>query len=116
MDNKKTDEYYVKKAIENINSIIAYVGKLSFDDFVKNYILIDAVMFRLVQMAENIIRISKEYRDKYKMIKWVQIIGFRNGIVHDYGKTDYSIVYEIVSKDIYELKENLESIVLQGIC
>ena len=50
------------------------------------------------------------------MIKWGQIIGFRNGIVHDYGKTDYSIVYEIVSKDIYELKENLESIVLQGIC
>ena len=115
MDNKKTDEYYVKKAIENIDSIIAYVGKLSFDDFVKNYILIDAVMFRLVQMAENIIRISKDYRDKHQMIKWGQIIGFRNGIVHDYGKTDYSIVYEIVSKDIYELKMNLESIVLEEI-
>lgn len=115
MDNKKTDEYYVKKAIDNIDSIIAYVGKSSFDDFAKNDILIDAVMFRLVQMAENITRISKEYREKYKAIKWGQIIGFRNGIVHDYGKTDYSIVYEIVSRDIYELKMNLECIALETI-
>ena len=60
-------------------------------------------MFRLVQMVENITHISKEYKDSHKNIKWGQIVGFRNGIVHDYGKTDYSIVYEIVSKDIYEL-------------
>jgi len=35
-----------------------------------------------------------------------QIIGFRNGIVYDYGKIDYSIVYEIVTNDLYFLKEN----------
>lgn len=46
--------------------------------------------------------------DKYyidKTIELGQIIGFRNGIVHDYGKTDYNIVYEIISSDIYLLKE-----------
>ena len=36
-------------------------------------------------------------------------MGFRNGIVHEYGKTDYSTVYEIVSRDIYQLKELFET-------
>lgn len=68
-------------------------------------------MFRLVQMIENITHISREFKEKHSQIKWGQIISFRNGIVHDYGKTDYSIVYEIVSYDIYELKEILIEII-----
>lgn len=31
-------------------------------------------------------------------------MGFRNGIVHEYGKTDYSEVYSIVKEDLYSLK------------
>lgn len=40
-------------------------------------------------------------------IPWNNIIGFRNRIVHDYGSTDYSTVYEVVTEDIYRLKEVL---------
>ena len=58
-------------------------------------------------MIENLNQISNEYREKHPKIAWKQIIGFRNKIVHDYGKTDYSIVYEIVSSDIYQLKDEL---------
>lgn len=64
-------------------------------------------MLRLIQMVENIIHISKEFKEKRSNIKWGQIIGFRNGIVHDYGKIDYSIVYEIITNDLCFLKENL---------
>ena len=41
-----------------------------------------------------------------------EIVGFRNGIVHDYGKTDYTIVYDIISKDLFILKDELEQIKL----
>ena len=58
-------------------------------------------------MIENLNKISDEYRQEHSKIAWGQIIGFRNKIVHDYGKTDYSVVYEIISADIYELKEEL---------
>ena len=56
-------------------------------------------------MIENLNQISDEYRQEHSKIAWKQIIGFRNKIVHDYGKTDYSVVYEIISSDIYRLKE-----------
>lgn len=40
-------------------------------------------------------------------ISWNDIVGFRNRIVHDYGKTDYTIVYEVISNDIPLMKEML---------
>lgn len=71
-------------------------------------VLIDATMFRLVQLSENMKMLSDDFKSKHKNIPWGLVFGFRNGIVHDYGKTDYSIVYEIVSKDIYTLKNEFE--------
>lgn len=107
MDNIKDDDYYIKKVIENIDIIISYSSGLSFDEFIKDELIIDAIMFRLIQMVENTNRISKEYKEKHFDIDWNLIKGFRNGIVHEYGNTDYAIVYEIVTSDIYELKRAL---------
>ncbi|MGI6377848.1 MAG: DUF86 domain-containing protein [Bacilli bacterium] len=109
MNNKKNDYYYISKVINDVNSIIKYTKGITYDDFVSDEMLIDATMFRLVQMAENINHLSKEYRDNHKKIPWEEITGFRNKIVHEYGKTDYTIVYEIISEDIYKLKDEIES-------
>ena len=108
MDNKKDDNYYVKKIIDNINAIINYTKGLSYEEFVSKPEKIDASLFRLIQIAENMTHLSKNYKLLHNNIKWGQISGFRNGIVHDYGKTDYFIVHEIISSDIYKLKNDLE--------
>lgn len=89
MDNKKDDKYYIEKAIENINIIINYTKNKSYEEFISDGVSLDATMFRMVQMVENLNHISKEYREIRKDIKWGLIIGFRNGIVHEYGRTDY---------------------------
>ena len=72
--------------------------------------LVDAVMFRLIQLIENIKNISQEFKTKNAHIPWGNIIGFRNGIVHEYGKTDYVVVYETITQNLEELKESLETI------
>ena len=61
-------------------------------------------------MTENIKKLSVTFKEKYNNISWNDIVGFRNRIVHDYGKTDYTIVYEVVSNDIVSLKELLLNI------
>ena len=55
-------------------------------------------------MIEKIKNISQEYKHNHEEIPWGDIIGFRNGIVHEYGKTDYTTVYEIITVDIYTLQ------------
>ena len=110
MDNKKNDVYYAEKAIEQIDIINNYIDKKTYDEFLSDNQLIDAVMFRLVQMIENIKNISLEFKNDNPQIPWGKIMGFRNGIVHEYGKTDYTIVYEVVTNNLSQLKDVLKKI------
>ena len=105
----KNDKYYIEKALAEIEIVIEYTKGLSYDEFLIDRRNVDAAMFRLQQMIEQIKNISIEFKEKHKEIPWGDIVGFRNGIVHEYGSTDYSTVYEVISQDIYQLKELFEN-------
>lgn len=107
MDNIKNDKYYINQIIDDIDKIIKYTNNVSYDDFMDDEQWIDAVLFRLIQMTENIKKLSTRFKEQNTSVSWNDIVGFRNRIVHDYGKTDYTIVYEVVSNDIPNLKEIL---------
>lgn len=68
-------------------------------------------MFRFVQLIENINNISKEFKETNNQIPWGKIIGFRNGIVHEYGSTDFTIVYETATQDLRDLKLIFEELI-----
>ena len=105
----KNDIYYMEKALFEIEIIIEYTKGLSYEEFMSDGRNIDATLFSLGQMIEHIKYLSTEFRQEHNNIPWGEIIGFRNGLVHEYGKTDYTTVYEVVSKDVYELKELFEN-------
>ncbi len=100
----KDDSYYIEQTLSEISVIIEYTKGLTYEQFMSDAKTIDATMFRLQQMIEKIKNISQEYKRDHKEIPWGDIIGFRNGIVHEYGKTDYTTVYEIITVDIYTLQ------------
>lgn len=106
----KPDKYYMEKALFEIEAIIQYTNGLSFEEFMGDVKTIDATMFRLQQMIEHIKEISSNFKEKHSEIPWIDIVGFRNRIVHEYGKTDYTTVYEIITVNIYQLKELFENI------
>lgn len=104
MDNKKNDLYYFSSIIDDIDAINDYLGGASVRQFLSDNKLIDAVMLRLIQIAENTKFVSINFKEAHPEIEWDEIIGFRNRIVHDYRKTDYSIVYSVATKDLELLK------------
>ena len=55
MDNIKGDKYYAKKLITDLSFIIAHTKDLSQDELENNEVLVDSVMFRLIQILEKII-------------------------------------------------------------
>lgn len=104
----KNDSYYIDKALNEIKRIIKYTQGLSYEEFMSDERNIDATIFRLQQMIEHIKHLSIAFKNEHNEIPWGDIVGFRNGIVHEYGKTDYTTVYEVVHSDIYSLKKLLE--------
>ena len=106
--DSKNDSYYIEQAIIEINYIIEYTKDLSYKELLCDIKTIDATMFRLQQMIKKIKNISQDYKCAHSEIPWGDIVGFGNRIVHNYGKTDYTTVYEIVTKDVYQLKKLFE--------
>lgn len=111
MDNKKDNYYFVKKIITDLDFIIEHTKNLTQEELESNEILIDSIMFRLIQVSENSDKLSDEFKAYYCEIPWRAIKGLRNRIVHEYGNVDLTVVYDTVKNDISDLLCELKSIV-----
>jgi len=107
MANIKNDGYYLKKIVTDIEFIMKHMEKIDENSFNKNELLVDSVMFRLIQISENSNRLSDEFKQNNSNVPWVAIKGLRNRVVHDYGNVDLSIIYNTVKNDIPLLYKSL---------
>lgn len=54
--------------------------------------------------------ISEETKNSFSTIEWQQIVGMRNVFVHEYFGIDSTLVWEIIEKDIPDLKNKVKGI------
>ena len=108
MDNIKNDKYYIQKIIQDLEFIEKHMYNVDIDELNANEVLLDSMLFRMIQISENAKKLSDEYKQEKSYIPWNSLYGLRNRIVHDYGNVDLKIVYETLKNDIPELLEMIE--------
>lgn len=107
----KNKEYMsLKKMIEYINKALKYTDGCDFKSFSSNEEKVDATVFAISQISELVKNISKETMEKYSNIEWIIIKNLRNKIVHDYEGIKLNFIWDIITKDIIQLKVDLEKI------
>lgn len=109
MDNKKDDAYYIEKIKQSLSYIISKTQDWTIERFYEEEDVQYAVLFHLIQVSENAKKLSEEFRQR-KDIQWVEIIGLRNKIVHDYDGVDLDLVFDIVEDDVPELLEIISNL------
>lgn len=107
MDNVKTDSYYVEKIRKDLEFIVDHMQNVDIEELNANEVLLDSMMFRMIQLSANAKKLTDEYRLTHGDIPWGAMFGLRNRIVHDYGNVDLKVVYETLKYDIPELLESL---------
>ncbi len=105
MDNTKNDIYYIDRIRKDLQFITIHMKEVDIEELNKNEILLDSMLFRMIQISENSKNLSDEYKEKNSNIPWNAMYGLRNRIVHDYGNVDLNIVYETLKNDIPDLLE-----------
>ena len=103
--SERSAELLLEDMLESCDRILEYTKELSFEEFRKNYLVVDAVVRNFTIIGEAAGRIPDAYKRKHPEIDWDRIRGFRNRIVHDYFGIDYQIVWIIIQKNIPELRD-----------
>ena len=110
MDNRKDDWYYLEKIKADLRFVISHTAGKTKAEIESDELLVDSIMFRIIQIAENNNKLSELFKSAHPQVPWIAIKGMRNKIVHDYGYVDLSIVYDTVAHGIPELLEMLQQL------
>lgn len=108
MDNVKNDNYYIQKIRKDLEFIVIHMRNVDLEELNANEVLLDSMLFRMIQISVNARKLSEEYKQGRENIPWNALYGLRNRIVHDYGNVDLNVVYETLKNDIPELLEMME--------
>ncbi len=100
----------VGKMIKYIEKILAYTDGVSYDDFSKNSILVEACVFNLGQLGELSNKTDKDFEAENSSIPWRTMYGLRNKIVHDYEGVNLVLIWDIIKNDLPELKNALSDL------
>ena len=106
----KDDRYYRNKLVEDVDFIIEHMENQTQESLESDPVLLDSMMFRLIQVSESARNLSDEFKKTYNEIPWIAIYGLRNRIVHDYGNVDLRIVFNTLKTDIIEVKALIKPI------
>lgn len=107
MDNVKNDNYYIRKIKKDLEFIILHMRDVDIEELNANEVLLDSMLFRMIQISENARKLSDDFKQERNDIPWIALYGMRNRLVHDYGHVDLTIVYETLKNDIPEVLELL---------
>jgi uncharacterized protein with HEPN domain len=96
----------IKEAIENIKKY-SIKGRNTFEkeELVQNWII-----HHLQIIGEAAAKISDDFQEQHPDIPWLQVIGMRNILVHDYFRIDINAVWSVVENDLPRLEQYIETL------
>ena len=104
------DEVYLHHIYDSILKIEAY-AKIGEDKFFAESHWQDAIIRQLEILGEASKKLSKKFREDYKDIPWKRMAGLRDILIHEYFGVDLNAIWQIVERNIPQLKDQISKIV-----
>jgi uncharacterized protein with HEPN domain len=105
---KRRDSELVEDIADAIEKIQRYVAGKSYREFLEDTLVQDAVVRNLEIVGEAVKGLSADFRKKHKTVKWPDIAGMRDRLIHNYAGVNWSIVWDVIQAKLPKLKAQLE--------
>ena len=108
---KESIEYlkHIRDEIVYIQSVIN--NETSKDEFLRDETLKRAVVRSLEVIGEATKKIPANIKIKWSSIKWKNMAGMRDKLIHDYMGINYYIVWDVAKNIIPELEKQIASVI-----
>lgn len=107
---KKDASFFLGHILESIRLIERYATGISEEGFLSDIGVQDKVIRRLSVIGEAASQIPEEIRLVHADVKWREIIGMRNFLIHEYFGVALREVWLTVKRDLPELRDQIERI------
>jgi uncharacterized protein with HEPN domain len=108
-----------KQPVEYLRHILdecSYIISVTENDLSKDGLLNDETLKRAIVRSLEIIgeatkKIPADFKLKWSSIKWKNMAGMRDRLIHDYLGINYSIVWDVIKNKIPELHKQIREVI-----
>lgn len=111
MSPKDRDLSYLWDMRQAAREIVEFMADIPYIQFEKDKKLRYAVERQLLVIGEAAVHVSGEFQELHSEIPWMQIIGQRNVLAHEYGEILIERIWFTVTRSLPELLTQLEMLV-----
>jgi uncharacterized protein with HEPN domain len=106
------DEFldYVEDILDAMDKAELLVADVTYEQFEADFRVNFAVVRALEIIGEATKRLPYDVREKYADIPWRGMAGMRDRIVHGYDSVDLEIIWDVVKRDIPQIRPHLQQI------
>lgn len=109
---KKKEPIFFLKDIENsLNKIFKYTQGISYNEFIENDLVKDAVERNFEIIGEAVKNLSDDFRNQYPNIPFKQVAGMRDKLIHDYFGIDYEILWKTIQDKLPQFKSEIDELI-----
>ena len=103
----KDNTIYIRHILDEITDIQKFIKNSNEEDFATNTMMQKAVIRSVEIIGEAANNITPSF---HPQIPWRKITGMRNKLIHDYFEIDLALVWQVATKDLKQLKIQLQNL------
>jgi len=92
--SKREWKLFIEDIYKNAGKILKYMQDKTYNEFIEDEMLTDAIIRNLEIIGETVKHIPKDVREKYNFIVWEEIAGLRDILIHEYFGINYRILWD----------------------
>ncbi len=104
---------YVRDIRDAMESAVAFVGGMTYSDFVDDVKTVRAVERNITIIGEAARNVPDEIRQRFPDVPWADMVGMRNFVTHVYFRISQEIVWKTVTAVIPELLPSISACLQQ---
>ena len=101
---------YIRHIIDEIDYILSQISDTDFESFLRDGTLKRAFVRSLEIIGEASKKLPEDVKTRQPDIEWRKVTGMRDKLIHDYFGVDYTIVWDVATTKLPDLREKLQAL------
>jgi len=108
---QENDQIRLKHMLDSAKDAVGFISKRKREDLDNDRMLLLSIVKSIEIIGEAANKVSEECRKQFTGIKWLDIIGMRNRLIHAYYNVNRDVVWKTVNVELPDLIKELIKIV-----